>query len=786
MAGREPPSSIQHDAARVESLSDLARLLRHLRRREARVRGGRELTYRQLAARTGWSVGIIGGYFTGTALPPTDRFDELVCLLGALPSEQGPLATARDRVDETRELREVAAAPSTTELPVPRGLPAARRGFVGRADELADLDAVRESFGDAANRTLPIAAITGMAGAGKTALAVHWAHRVADNFPDGQLFLDLRGYDFVDPIDPADALASLLHALGVSQAKLAIGLPERALQYRTLLADRRVLVILDNAADPEHARPLLPGSPSCMVVVTSRDSLAGLVATDGARRIPLEPLAPRDATTLLRRLVGARVDETPGAAQALVRHCGGLPLAICIAADVAVQRAGASLAELIVDLAREETRLDALDTGEARTAVRSVLSWSYRALSNDTRRLFRQLGVAPGPPMPVAAIAALAGTDVGRARRLLTDLTRAHMVTELPVGRYGFHDLLRAYAAERAADEDDECSRSVTVQRLLDYYLAAAMHADRMLDPYRPSIDARPPIAPVAFDCLRSDEDAYRWFDEERLNLLSAIHFAADSAYREHTWQLAWAIAGFLDRSGNWHDLARMSARVLEVADTTLAASYGHRGLALAASRLQLFHTALDHYRQVVTMLEELEDRPGLARILLNMCSLGAALPPATAAEYQRRALGLFQELGDVAGQTRALNNLAFCLMELEDYPAALVAAQDALALAEHVDDWEHTAGTLDTIADIQLRLGEPHEAIRSCEMALSLLQESGHRLMEAEILTHCGDAYAETGARRSAEGMWRRALAIYNEVNQPEADQIRSRLAGRRPVARH
>jgi tetratricopeptide (TPR) repeat protein len=774
MSTGEPRSSVRDDALRVHSLPDLARLLRDLRRREARARGGRELSYRQIAARTGWSVGIIGGYFTGTALPPTDRFDTLVCLLGAAASEQGPLATARDRVDEARDLQDAAAVA----WPVPRGLPAARRGFVGREEHLAQLDAVVEGCVDGAGAGMPIAAVTGMAGVGKTALIVHWAHRVAEQFPDGQLYLDLRGYDPADPVDPADALAALLHAVGLRQDQEPLGLPERAVQYRTLLADRRVLVILDNAADAEHVRPLLPGSSTCMVVVASRDSLAGLVATEGAQRVELDAMRPHEATSLLRGLIGVRFDDEPDAAKALVGHCGGLPLALCIAADMA-ERAGVSLVDLVDDLAREETRLDALDTGEARTAVRSVLSWSYHALSADARRLFRLLGLGPGPTLALPAVASLAATDVAHVRRLLVELTRAHMVTEASPGRYGFHDLLRAYAAECVEGEDDERHRSAAARRLLDYYLGTAVCADHLLDPHRPPIELIGAAESVTLDRFDAEEDAYQWFVDERLSLLEAVHFAADHGYAEHTWQLAWALAGFLDRAGYWHEWARVNARVLEVANSPLAEAFAHRGLALAADRLQLFHTALDHYRQVVALLEQLDDRAGLARVYLNMCFLGTAIPHHAGAEFQRKAFALFRSLGDVAGQARASNNLAVCLLHVGDYPAALVAGQEALRLAQQVDDWEHTAGTLSTLAEIQLGLGQRDEAIRSCELALGLFRGSGHRLMEAAILTDCGDAYADGDDRGAAEAMWRRALAIFDELGRPEADDLRRRLGG-------
>ncbi|HEX4705750.1 MAG TPA: helix-turn-helix domain-containing protein, partial [Pseudonocardiaceae bacterium] len=290
----------------MRTLAELAQVLRELRRRHARRLHSAEPTYRELAAATGWSHGIIGEYLAGRVLPPTDRFDVLVRLLGATPAEQGVLATARDRVDEGRRRGSLIAG-------VPRQLPLDVFGFTGRVGQLAELDALLERRSVAL-----ISAVAGTAGVGKTALAVRWAHRVADRFPDGQLYLDLRGYDPQRPVSPDEALAGFLRALGVDGMDIPGELAERAARYRTVLAGRRVLVVLDNASGPDQVRALLPGTPSCFTLVTSRDDLTGLVARDGARRIDLDTLSERDSTALLRTLLGPRVDDDP-AAPALAR-----------------------------------------------------------------------------------------------------------------------------------------------------------------------------------------------------------------------------------------------------------------------------------------------------------------------------------------------------------------------------------------------------------------------------------------------------------------------------------
>jgi hypothetical protein len=384
------------DVADIRTLADLARLLRELRRRHARRNGGAQLSYRALSAATGWSHGIIGEYLSGRVLPPTDRFDCLIRILGATAAEQGALATARDQVEEHRR-RTLPTGATVTDTPVPRQLPADVPAFVGRADALAELDALTVHTGPF--EPMMICVVAGTAGVGKTALALRWAHRVSERFPDGQLYLDLHGYDAQRPLSAGDALAAMLRSLGMDPTDLPADVAERSACYRTLLAGRRTLVVLDNAYSVDQVRPLLPGTGSCLVVVTSRDDLAGLVARDGARRIDLDPLSPADALTLLHTLIGARVAADATATATLARCCAFLPLALRIAAELAITHPAMSVAELLADLHDEQRRLDAFDTsGDPHTAVRSVFSWSYQKLSPAAmRRRSRWPGCIRGP-----------------------------------------------------------------------------------------------------------------------------------------------------------------------------------------------------------------------------------------------------------------------------------------------------------------------------------------------------------------------------------------------------
>jgi hypothetical protein len=441
-------TTIARGAAQVRSVAELAQLLRELRRREARHRNGTARTYRELAARTGWSHAIIGDYLTGATLAPTDRFDQLIRMLGATSAERAALAAARDRVEELRRPSRSAAAPERASVSenVPRELPGVVAGFVGRSSHLRRLDRLIQTH----HGGLVVAAICGAGGVGKTALAIRWAHLAADHFPDGQLYVDLCGYAPTEPVATVDALGRFLHALGVDPSRIPAGIDERATLYRTMLAGRRMLVVLDNAESAEQVRPLMPGSSTCMVVVTSRESLAGLVVTDGAHRIDLDVLSDTESWALMQVLLGDRVHTEREDVHALMQMCAGLPLALRIVAELA-NRANASIAELVSELRDHRARLDLLDVGDPRSAVRSVVSWSYRRLSPAAAKLFVLLGNAPGPDVSLWTAASLAGVSPDVCRRLLSELARAYMITEAAPARFAVHNVPRAYAVEQCA-----------------------------------------------------------------------------------------------------------------------------------------------------------------------------------------------------------------------------------------------------------------------------------------------------------------------------------------------
>ena len=426
------------------------------------------------------------------------------------PSLDAPAPAAR--------VRSVAPpAPAAPPQPVPAQLPPPAAAFAGRAAELARLDSILPGLaeGGPADRVGAITAlITGTAGVGKTALAVHWAHRVATQFPDGQLYVNLRGFDPVGPaLDPSQALRGFLDAFAVVPERIPAGLDGQVALYRSLLAGRRVLVVLDNARDAEQVRPLLPGSPGCLAVVTSRNHLTGLIATQGAHLLDLDLLPPAEARELLARRLGAgRAGREPDAVEQIMAGCARLPLALTIAAARAATSPDFPLAVFAAELGEAGRVLDPFDSGDVATDVRAVFSWSYRALSRGAARLFRLLGLHPGPDITLGAAASLAGITPDQARAMLAELTRGHLLAEHRPGRYAFHDLLRAYATEQAQTCDDDGARSAAAARVLDHCLHAARAAATLIDPFFAPAAPAPPRPGVVLAGPATAEEALNWF----------------------------------------------------------------------------------------------------------------------------------------------------------------------------------------------------------------------------------------------------------------------------------
>src|SRR5215469_7699560 len=448
--------------------------------------------------------------------------------LGIDPSQVlRDLETAILQQDPSLEAPARGVAPATSAVPVPAQLPAAVPAFTGRGAELASLDAIAPwaaPMGAARPAAVVISAVSGTAGVGKTALAVHWAHRVAGQFPDGQLYVNLRGFDPGGAaLDPGQALHGFLDAFGVPATRIPDDLAGRSGLFRSVLAGKRVLVVLDNARSAEQVRPLLPGSPGCLAIVTSRDQLTGLVATEGASLLVVDLLTAADARDLLARRLGPdRVAAEPEAAERIITACARLPLALTIAAARAATSPRFRLAAIAAELRGASSALDPFDGDDRATDVRAVFSWSYRALTAPAARMFRLLGLHPGPDIAAAAAASLAAIPMAQARPLLAELTRAHLLTEHQPGRYASHDLLRAYAGELARAHDDQAAQDAAVSRVLDHYLHSTCQASTLMEPFHP-IMVSPPQPGVIAGELATAEDAMAWFTSEQATLLAAV-----------------------------------------------------------------------------------------------------------------------------------------------------------------------------------------------------------------------------------------------------------------------
>jgi DNA-binding SARP family transcriptional activator/tetratricopeptide (TPR) repeat protein len=657
---------------------------------------------------------------------------------------------------------------------VPRQLPATVPHFAGRGAELEALAGLVGPAGPAATGpgTVLISAIGGTAGVGKTALAVRWARQVAGRFPDGQLYVNLRGYDSDQPVTAADALAGFLRALGVPGPDIPAPEAEQSARYRRLLAGRRVLVVLDNAGSVAQVRPLLPGSPTCLTVVTSRDALAGLIARDGTHRVELDRLPLPEAVSLLRALIGPRVDADPAAAATLARQCARLPLALRVAAELAATRPDVALAGLAAELADQQRRLDLLDAGgDARTAIRAVFSWSHRGLAAPAARMFRLLGLHPGPDLGEEAAAALAGADPKRARAILATLARAHLIEVTGARRYGLHDLLRAYATELAGGQDSEAERRAALSRLLDYYLHSAAAAMDELFPAerhrRPGLPA--PAAAVAPG--RARDHAQAWLDDERAALVAVTGYAAEHGWPGHATRLAATLFRYLDAGGHLpeaaviHGHARRAARL---AGDPAAEAAALTSLGTVSMRQGRHPEARGHLEQALTLYRTAGDQPGQARALQNLAltELEQGRYP-QAAGFLEQALAGYRETGDRTGQARALLNLGLTQLRMSRYPEAVSRLEQARALFRATGDRPGEAHVLGNLGGVHLWAGRYPQAAEILEQAIGLCQATGYLSGVAYLQADLGYACLYQGQYPTAAGHLEQALAMCRETGE-------------------
>jgi DNA-binding SARP family transcriptional activator/tetratricopeptide (TPR) repeat protein len=675
------------------------------------------------------------------------------------------------------------AATGSREPVVPRELPAAVAHFAGRAGELAVLTGLADQAGEQGRGMVVISAIGGTAGVGKTALAVHWAHQVAERFPDGQLYVNLRGFDPSGAaVAPAEAVRRFLDALGVPAGQVPASAEAQQGLYRSLLTGRRMLIVLDNARDADQVRPLLPASSGCLVLVTSRSQLASLVAAEGAHPVLLDVLSREEALGLLERRIGTgRMAAELAAATELTGLCAGLPLALAIAAARAALHPGLPLATLVTELRDAAGRLDALDAGDAGASVRAVFSWSYRQLPESAARVFRLLGVHPGPDITAPAAASLAGIPLGQARQALGQLTRASLLTEHSPGRFAFHDLLRAYAAELAGAEDGDTARREATHRMLDHYLHTAVPAGFLVHPASDPLALAPARPGVVPEVIVGREQAMAWFEAEHQVLLAVIVQTASTGFDTHAWQLPVALTTFLALRGYWRDSVAAQQMGLAAArrlgDLSVQARV-HRNLAHVSVLLGSYQDARAHAGRALELCRQLGDRAGQGRAhtgLAEVCDGLGRYDEALAHDMQ--ALDLYRSLGNRRWEAISLNNLGWCHAKLGDYQQALACSEQALALHQELGDRNEQASTWDSVGYARHHLGQYPEAIACYQQALALARELGHRFNLADVLIHLGDSYAAAGQPSAAREAWQQALDILDDLYHPRADDIRARL---------
>jgi tetratricopeptide (TPR) repeat protein/transcriptional regulator with XRE-family HTH domain len=700
-----------------------------------------------------------------------------------LPWIRPKLAKAlRVSADRLEELLADAAGAAVT---VPRQLPAAVPDFTGRAAELETLTRILNEAGAGAPGTVVISAIGGTAGVGKTALALHWAHQVADRFGDGQLYVNLRGFDPTDtPVSPAVAIRAFLDALGVPTGRIPPSPDAQAGQYRNLVADKRMLVVLDNARDEQQVRPLLPAGAGSLVIVTSRNQLTALAAADGARLVSLDVLSHADAVELLTTRIGtARSAAEADAIAEIAALCACLPLALTVAAARAAARPRFPLTALAAELRDAAARLDALDSGDAEVSIRAVLSWSYLQLSSGARRLFRLLGLHPGPDISARAAASLAAVDQAMAHRLLDELTRSHMITESTAGRYAFHDLLRAFAADQARHCDSEPERKAAVERVLDHYLHTARTAAVLLFPPHERVDLALPGSGVSPEHLADHRRALAWFQAEHRVLLAVTALAVESGSDSHAWQIPWGMMPYLQTRGYNDEWATTQRRALAAATRlgdVAGQAVSRRLLAGACSNLGEYDEASSHLEISLTLYRQLGNRFGEAKVHQGLGRVAGRQGRYTdALRHAEQAQSAYHAIDHKAGEAEALNLVGWYHTHLGNYQQARACCRQALTLNAETGNHRIEAALWDTVGYAEHHLGNLAEAAACYHRALGIAREAGDRWGEAEILTHLGDTQHASSDLARARESWEQAIGVLHDLGHPDADKLRAKVAG-------
>ncbi|TDO47345.1 DNA-binding SARP family transcriptional activator [Kribbella sp. VKM Ac-2527] len=680
-----------------------------------------------------------------------------------------------------------AAAVRTSREVVPHQLPTVGRSFVGRTRELAELD--RVLLGPVVLNSVPtpsprssIAVISGTAGVGKTALAVRWAERASVEFPDGQLYVNLRGFDpSGDQVSPEDAVRGFLDALQTTPGRIPSGAAAQAALYRTLLADRRLLIVLDNARSAAQVRPLLPGGNTCRVVVTSRNSLPGLLASEGAHPLTLDLMDWDQARSLLEGAVGTeRIGAEPEAAEELVSLAARLPLALSLVAAHAAAHPSWSLDAVATDLRRTRQGLDAFAGEDQATDLRAVFSWSYQLVTASSARVFRLSGLHPGPDLPVAAAAALAGTTPDRVRPALAELERAHLIVQPRPERYSSHDLLHVYAVELAGAHEIERE---SLWRLLDYYLRTADAGDQWLRPHRDPDELPEPCGTPYSESFCGYQEAFDWFELEHPNLVVLVEHAARHGFDAHATHLARTITGFLERRGLWNtwvEVMGTAVHACERSEDLPGQVMAHRYRAHALARQLRVDEALAEAETALRLAERDGSQVAQAwcqRMVAFVLSHQERLKESY--EHDLIASDLFKAAGHRTGQALALNSLGWLQASaFGDYDQALDYCRQAQSLYQEVDHKLGEAATWDNLGYAYRGLAALDKSIKCYRRALALYRELNDFYYQAMMLQNLGDLHHELGRPETAGSCWQDSLALLTNLNHPTAETLDGKLA--------
>lgn len=724
----------------------------------------RGLSWRKLAELLGYTPGWLSKIRHGAPPSPdmVRRCDELLAAGGAL------IALAEERAHRPAEL------------------PPAPVNFIGRKAELLSVE--QELSGSGRAGVPAIVTIEGPPGVGKTALALRCAHdavrRGNNAFPDGQLYADLCGYSSDSrPVHSGSVLEEFLSSLGVPAGEIPAKVEQRAKTYRSILARKRVLVVLDNAVSSEQIEMLLPASPECAVIVTSRRRLSGLLMKTDARRVVLAPMREDESALLLRTVVGeSRVAADPAAVSALARECGYLPLALRIAAERLTADPNVSVRELVQDLAVSEQRLDYLVTDDS-PSVRRIFEYSYRDLSEDVGRMFRLIGLHRGAHVSVNAAAALVGKPVGQARLLIEQLVNVHLLEAVPGNQYRFHDLIRSYAIERSTAEESAGDREAAVRRLTDWYLYTAVAGGRVLAPYR--IDPlvphphEPGVSPLTF---ADDEMALRWYDAESPNFVPVIELATGHGLYDAAWQLAAALWHYLrllrKPMSLWIASYRLARDAARATGNRYAEAWMETNLAEGYRWSERYERSQELYEHALAVREEIGDRHGRPWTLLGCGFLAVDRGrPEEAYEYAQRALAMFREIDDRHGQGSALFTLSDAYVGWRRYGDALGVLQDSFQIFDQIGDFHGQGVALVKMGELSLLRGENEGALSYFARSLAAYRTAGSRLDEADSLSRKANVLFSLGRAAEARECWEAASALYRQLDDPRAADVQARL---------